>query len=221
MLRISVQDEKIVFILDESNVLESGFLERMNTLLANGEVCCVYVHVHLHVCTHMHACMQHAWYLGPSLPEVILPLIAHATAFHTLVVQCSHLCTCKSFFCACMCMYMYVCVCVYVHVCMFVCLFVCLHVRLHVCMCSFFPPLLMRELYVCVHVRTYMQVPGLFEGDEFTTLLTQCKEGSQREGLMLDSAEELYKWFTEQVTLIPTYVRVGATVSVLPLLATE
>ena len=30
--------EKIVFILDESNVLDSGFLERMNTLLANGEV---------------------------------------------------------------------------------------------------------------------------------------------------------------------------------------
>ena len=44
------------------------------------------------------------------------------------------------------------------------------------------------------------QVPGLFEGDEFTTLMTQCKEGSQREGLMLDSAEELYKWFTQQVS---------------------
>lgn len=43
------------------------------------------------------------------------------------------------------------------------------------------------------------QVPGLFEGDEYTTLMTQCKEGSQREGLMLDSSEELYKWFTQQV----------------------
>jgi dynein heavy chain 1 len=43
------------------------------------------------------------------------------------------------------------------------------------------------------------QVPGLFEGDEYTTLMTQCKEGSQRDGLMLDSSEELYKWFTEQV----------------------
>ena len=32
------QDEKIVFIMDESNVLESSFLERINTLLANGEV---------------------------------------------------------------------------------------------------------------------------------------------------------------------------------------
>ncbi|KAB7503495.1 Dynein heavy chain, cytoplasmic [Armadillidium nasatum] len=77
--RSGCKDEKICFILDESNVLDSSFLERMNTLLANGEV------------------------------------------------------------------------------------------------------------------------PGLFESDEYTTLMTQCKEGSQREGLMLDSNEELYKWFTGQV----------------------
>ncbi|KAL1138869.1 hypothetical protein AAG570_008931 [Ranatra chinensis] len=77
--RAGCKNEKIAFILDESNVLESGFLERMNTLLANGEV------------------------------------------------------------------------------------------------------------------------PGLFEGDEYSTLMTQCKEGAQREGLMLDSNEELYKWFTGQV----------------------
>ncbi|CAH3187999.1 unnamed protein product [Porites evermanni] len=32
------KNEKIVFILDESNILESSFLERMNSLLANGEV---------------------------------------------------------------------------------------------------------------------------------------------------------------------------------------
>ena len=43
------------------------------------------------------------------------------------------------------------------------------------------------------------KVPGLFEGDEYATLMTQCKEGAQREGLMLDSADELYKWFTNQV----------------------
>ena len=77
--RSGCKDEKICFVLDESNVMDSGFLERMNTLLANGEV------------------------------------------------------------------------------------------------------------------------PGLFEGDEYTTLMTQCKEGAQREGLMLDSNEELYKWFTHQV----------------------
>ena len=48
-----------------------------------------------------------------------------------------------------------------------------------------------------------LQVPGLFEGDEFTTLMTQCKEGAQREGLMLDSPDELYKWFTHQVMKSP------------------
>lgn len=44
------------------------------------------------------------------------------------------------------------------------------------------------------------EVPGLFEGDEMTTLMTQCKEGASREGMMLDTQEELYKWFTQQVT---------------------
>ncbi|KAI8328287.1 dynein heavy chain [Blakeslea trispora] len=43
------------------------------------------------------------------------------------------------------------------------------------------------------------EVPGLFEGDEYASLMTGCKEGAQREGLMLDSNEELYKWFTQQV----------------------
>ena len=36
--RSGCRGEKIVFILDESNMLDSSFLERMNTLLANGEV---------------------------------------------------------------------------------------------------------------------------------------------------------------------------------------
>lgn len=43
------------------------------------------------------------------------------------------------------------------------------------------------------------EVPGLFEGDEYTTLMSQIKEGAQRQGLMLDSHDELYKWFTAQV----------------------
>ncbi|KKY18692.1 putative dynein heavy chain [Phaeomoniella chlamydospora] len=43
------------------------------------------------------------------------------------------------------------------------------------------------------------EVPGLFEGDEYTTLMTACKEGAQRQGLLLDSQEELYKWFTQQI----------------------
>ena len=45
------------------------------------------------------------------------------------------------------------------------------------------------------------EVPGLFEGDEYSALLNLCKEGAQRQGLMLDSNDELYKWFTIQVCL--------------------
>src|SRR3954451_7186229 len=43
------------------------------------------------------------------------------------------------------------------------------------------------------------EVPGLFEGDEYMSLMTACKEGAQRQGLLLDSQEELYKWFTQQI----------------------
>ncbi|KAF1817029.1 putative dynein heavy chain, cytosolic [Eremomyces bilateralis CBS 781.70] len=43
------------------------------------------------------------------------------------------------------------------------------------------------------------EVPGLFEGDEYATLMTSCREGAQRQGLLLDSNEELYKWFTQQI----------------------
>ena len=34
------------------------------------------------------------------------------------------------------------------------------------------------------------EVPGLFEGDKYASLMTACKEGSQRDGLMLDSPEQ-------------------------------
>ncbi|KAJ1950138.1 dynein heavy chain, partial [Linderina macrospora] len=43
------------------------------------------------------------------------------------------------------------------------------------------------------------EVPGLFEGDEQAALMTACREGAARDGLMLDSNEELYRWFTQQV----------------------
>ena len=36
--RSGCKREKIAFIIDESKVFDSSFLERMNTLLANGEV---------------------------------------------------------------------------------------------------------------------------------------------------------------------------------------
>ncbi|KAF2121658.1 dynein heavy chain [Lophiotrema nucula] len=43
------------------------------------------------------------------------------------------------------------------------------------------------------------EVPGLFEGDEYAALMTAIKEGAQRQGTILDSQEELYKWFTDQI----------------------
>ena len=43
------------------------------------------------------------------------------------------------------------------------------------------------------------EIPGLFEGEEHLSLMVQCREAAQREGLMLDTQEELYKWFTQQV----------------------
>eukprot|EP01114_Cavostelium_apophysatum_P023031 TRINITY_DN854_c0_g1_i2.p1 TRINITY_DN854_c0_g1~~TRINITY_DN854_c0_g1_i2.p1 ORF type:complete len:4577 (-),score=1545.65 TRINITY_DN854_c0_g1_i2:38-13768(-) len=45
------------------------------------------------------------------------------------------------------------------------------------------------------------EVPGLFEGDEFVTLMHQCKEAVQRNGLIIDSEDELYRWFTAQVRI--------------------
>ena len=52
-----------MFVMDESNVLDSSFLERMNTLLANGEVG---THTYEYsVCTHMHTC-KHTHTIGDS-----------------------------------------------------------------------------------------------------------------------------------------------------------
>ncbi|CEH14594.1 dynein heavy chain cytosolic [Ceraceosorus bombacis] len=44
------------------------------------------------------------------------------------------------------------------------------------------------------------EIPGLFEGDEYSALMTACKEGSQRDGLMLDSPDELYSWFSSEIS---------------------
>ncbi|KAI9339082.1 dynein heavy chain [Obelidium mucronatum] len=43
------------------------------------------------------------------------------------------------------------------------------------------------------------EVPGLFEGDEHSALMVACREGALREGVSIDSPDELYKWFTVQV----------------------
>ena len=46
------------------------------------------------------------------------------------------------------------------------------------------------------------EVPGLFEGDEFTSLMNAVKEdATNRAGLILDTTDELYKYFTKQVRL--------------------
>lgn len=42
------------------------------------------------------------------------------------------------------------------------------------------------------------EVPGLFEGEEYTGLMNEIKQGVQRNGLIMDTEEELYKWFTQQ-----------------------
>ncbi|ODV62102.1 dynein heavy chain [Ascoidea rubescens DSM 1968] len=44
------------------------------------------------------------------------------------------------------------------------------------------------------------EIPGLFVGDELSSLMTACMDHSQSQGLLLDTQEELYKWFTQQVT---------------------
>ncbi|KAK9242644.1 dynein heavy chain, N-terminal region 1-domain-containing protein [Lipomyces tetrasporus] len=43
------------------------------------------------------------------------------------------------------------------------------------------------------------EVPGLFEGDDFNSLLAACRDGARQQGLILDSQEELYSWFRGQV----------------------
>jgi len=43
------------------------------------------------------------------------------------------------------------------------------------------------------------EVPGLFEEEDYTTLMAMCKEGAQRNGLVLEGNDELYKWFSQQV----------------------
>lgn len=43
------------------------------------------------------------------------------------------------------------------------------------------------------------EIPGLFEDDDLSNLLSACREGARQQGLMLESAEELYSWFRTQI----------------------
>ena len=42
-------------------------------------------------------------------------------------------------------------------------------------------------------------MPGLFEGDDLAALMSNCRDGSQKEGVILDSEDELFRWFTSNV----------------------
>lgn len=43
------------------------------------------------------------------------------------------------------------------------------------------------------------EVPGLFEGDEYAALLNACREAAVRDGVIIDTEEELFKRFTSLV----------------------
>ena len=44
------------------------------------------------------------------------------------------------------------------------------------------------------------EVAGLFEGDEYASLVSALREASQRNGLMLDQDEELFAFFRAEIT---------------------
>ncbi|EGW31386.1 cytoplasmic dynein heavy chain [Spathaspora passalidarum NRRL Y-27907] len=44
------------------------------------------------------------------------------------------------------------------------------------------------------------EIPGLFEGEEYTSLMSLCLEISNSQGLLLDNDDELYNWFRGQVS---------------------
>lgn len=43
------------------------------------------------------------------------------------------------------------------------------------------------------------EVPGLYEGKELTALMAGCREAAQRDGVLVDSEEELFRRFTTKV----------------------
>ena len=43
------------------------------------------------------------------------------------------------------------------------------------------------------------EVPGLYEGDDMISLMSACRDVLSQEGIILDSAEDMFKWFTSRV----------------------
>lgn len=52
------------------------------------------------------------------------------------------------------------------------------------------------------------EVPGLYEGKELTALMAGCREAAQRDGVLVDSEDELFRRFTTKVllTLLPCVI---------------
>lgn len=46
------------------------------------------------------------------------------------------------------------------------------------------------------------EVPGLYEGKELTGLMAGCREAAQRDGVLVDSEDELFRRFTTKVILL-------------------
>lgn len=44
------------------------------------------------------------------------------------------------------------------------------------------------------------EIPGLFENEEYASLLAACKNAAQRQGLTLDDEDDLMTWFNRQIT---------------------
>lgn len=40
------------------------------------------------------------------------------------------------------------------------------------------------------------EVPGLFDGDDYTALMSACRESAARDGVIVDSEDELWRRFT-------------------------
>lgn len=45
------------------------------------------------------------------------------------------------------------------------------------------------------------EVPGLYEGKELTALMAGCREAAQRDGVLVDSEDELFRRFTTKVCI--------------------
>ena len=46
------------------------------------------------------------------------------------------------------------------------------------------------------------EVPGLYEGKELTALMAGCREAAQRDGVLVDSEDELFRRFTTKVLML-------------------